>query len=434
MGLTRPRAQQIFDIDYKQATRVITITNIVLSGGAPAVVDGVSLVAKDRVLVTGQTTASQNGLYLVSVVGVGSDGTWVRTGDGNETGEIEAGMIIMVTEGITYHDTQWLLTTNNPIIIGTTTLVFAPNTGSGSSYSDANVATYLSSGNVITAIKTTSTISATGNMTGGNISATGNITGSYIIGNGSLLTNITGANITGIVANATYAFTANAATYANHANVADSANAVSGANVTGTVGLAQYVTQAAQANITSVGTLTSLSVTGNVTAGNISVGTRTITGGNIVNSNSNGVGNIGSSSTYFNTVFAKSTSAQYADLAEMYVADAEYPPGTVLEFGGSHEVTISNTPFSPLVIGVVSTNPAYLMNSNAQGKYTAAIALVGRVPTQVIGPVSKGAMMVSAGNGYAQASTAPAMGTVIGKAVESFAGESGVIEITIGRL
>jgi hypothetical protein len=118
----------------------------------------------------------------------------------------------------------------------------------------------------------------------------------------------------------------------------------------------------------------------------------------------------------------------------MYEADAAYAPGTVLEFGGDKEVTISNTPFSPLIVGVVSTNPAYLMNSTAQGKYMAAIALVGRVPTRVIGPVSKGAMMVSAGNGHARSAAAPSMGTVIGKAVEDFTGESGVIEITIGRL
>jgi hypothetical protein len=177
----------------------------------------------------------------------------------------------------------------------------------------------------------------------------------------------------------------------------------------------------------------------NTTAnGNITLnanGTGVITFNNpITNGQANGVGNIGNSTGYFNTVFAKATSAQYADLAEMYVADADYPPGTVLEFGGNHEVTISNTAASPLVAGVVSTNPAHLMNSTAQGEHVVAIALVGRVPTFVIGPVFKGAMMVSAGNGHAQASAKPAMGTVIGKAVEDFAGKSGIIEIAVGRL
>ena len=66
MALTRPRAAQIFNLDYKQATRVVTVTNITLAGGTPTVVDGVTLVANDRVLVTGQTTASQNGIYYVA--------------------------------------------------------------------------------------------------------------------------------------------------------------------------------------------------------------------------------------------------------------------------------------------------------------------------------------------------------------------------------
>jgi len=177
MGLTKPRASQIFDLDYKQATRVITVSNVTLTGGAPAVVDGVSLTAGDRVLVTGQSTGSENGLYTVSSVGVGSDGTWVRTSDGNDDGEIQAGMIVMVTEGATYADTQWKLTTNGTIDIGTTALVFAPNTSE--SYGNAEVATYLSSGTVSTNILTTAAISATGN-----------VTGTYILGDGSQLTNL----------------------------------------------------------------------------------------------------------------------------------------------------------------------------------------------------------------------------------------------------
>ena len=103
-------------------------------------------------------------------------------------------------------------------------------------------------------------------------------------------------------------------------------------------------------------------------------------------------------------------------------------------FGGSKEITVSDISHDTRVAGVVSTNPAHLMNSTAQGDHLTAIALVGRVPTLVIGPVFKGAMMVSAGNGHAQASATPAMGTVIGKAVEDFTGASGTIEIAVGRL
>jgi hypothetical protein len=221
-------------------------------------------------------------------------------------------------------------------------------------------------------------------------------------------------------------------------------------NVTGT-NLYGTLQTAAQLNVTSLGALSSLTVTGNasvgnlttggtisatsnITGGNLSVGTGTITVGNIVNSNANGVGNIGSSTTYFNTVFAKATSAQYADLAELYAADANYAPGTVLDFGGANEVTLSSMASSARVAGVVSTNPAHLMNGMIQDKITAPVALQGRVPTSVTGSVRKGDMMVSAGNGFAQACSAPSIGTVIGKALEDFDGVSGTIEIVVGRL
>jgi hypothetical protein len=89
MALTKPRAYQIFNLDYKQAVRVLTDSNISLTGGAPSTVDGVNLVADNRVLVKGQNTASQNGIYIVDVVGTGSNGTWIRAVDANQTGEIQ---------------------------------------------------------------------------------------------------------------------------------------------------------------------------------------------------------------------------------------------------------------------------------------------------------------------------------------------------------
>ena len=159
----------------------------------------------------------------------------------------------------------------------------------------------------------------------------------------------------------------------------------------------------------------------------------TITGGNIVNSNANGVGNIGTSSGYFNTIFAKATSAQYADLAEKYVADAEYAPGTVLAFGGDAEVTLSTEAGSTRVAGVVSTNPSYIMNAGLEAEHVAMVALQGRVPCQVVGPVAKGDLMVAAGNGSAKADNAARAGTIIGKALENFDGAEGTIEVVIGR-
>jgi hypothetical protein len=154
----------------------------------------------------------------------------------------------------------------------------------------------------------------------------------------------------------------------------------------------------------------------------------------IVNGAANAVGNIGSSTTYFNNIFAQATTALYADLAEVYEGDTDYTPGTVVSFGGTKEVTVSATEGDPTVAGVISANPSYLMNNGLTADHRAIVALTGRVHTSVTGAVTKGAMMVSAGNGHARASAAPAMGTVIGKALENFDGESGIIEIVVGRM
>ena len=88
----------------------------------------------------------------------------------------------------------------------------------------------------------------------------------------------------------------------------------------------------------------------------------------------------------------RATEAEYADLAEIYSSDSDYEPGTVLMIGGEAEVTQTTEAFSPDVFGIVSTNPAYLMNSKAEG---VAVALEGRVPCKVIGHVRKGQRIVS---------------------------------------
>jgi hypothetical protein len=148
---------------------------------------------------------------------------------------------------------------------------------------------------------------------------------------------------------------------------------------------------------------TTLAVTGNVTGGNLSVTTGSVTLGSIVNAAGNGVGNIGSTSGYFNTVFAKATSAQYADVAERFASDTTYPAGTVVELGGIAEITVSLTELSENVFGVISTQAAYLMNSAAGTDEThPPIAMTGRVPVRVVGMVRKGDRLVSAGFGSAR--------------------------------
>jgi hypothetical protein len=171
----------------------------------------------------------------------------------------------------------------------------------------------------------------------------------------------------------------------------------------------------------------------NLTVSHSTPSTSTTTGALQVQGGAGIIGNLhvggNVNATYF---VGMSTSAQYADLAENYIADFKYAPGTIVEFGGAYEITQCNTDMSSAVAGVVSENPAYLMNSNQQGTHVVAVALQGRVKTQVIGPIRKGNMLVSAGNGLARAELRPEMGTVLGKALEDFNDTQGIIEIVVG--
>jgi hypothetical protein len=141
----------------------------------------------------------------------------------------------------------------------------------------------------------------------------------------------------------------------------------------------------------------------------------------------------GSSDIYANLFRGTATTARYADLAENYLGDVKYEAGTVVMFGGFAEVTLGEDG-TRRVAGVVSTNPAHLMNEGLQGETVVALALQGRVPCKVKGKIRKGDMLVAAGNGYARAEEDPKFGQVIGKALEDFDGDSGVIEVVVGRM
>ena len=131
------------------------------------------------------------------------------------------------------------------------------------------------------------------------------------------------------------------------------------------------------------------------------------------------------------------TSAQYADLAEKYTSDQQYEPGTVVELGGEQEVTQTTRPTSCTIAGIVSTNPAFLMNKDLENSVD--VALIGRVPCKVVGPVRKGEFLVSSRTpGHAEAHKdlhGPPAGSAIGKAIESKDTEGpGVIEVLVGRM
>jgi hypothetical protein len=110
-------------LDVKGSVRVATTANITLSG--LQTIDGVSVVAGDRVLVKNQTTASANGIYVVA------SGAWTRSTDADASAEVTGGMFVFVTEGSTYADTGWVLATNDTITLGTTSLSFVQFSGAG---------------------------------------------------------------------------------------------------------------------------------------------------------------------------------------------------------------------------------------------------------------------------------------------------------------
>jgi len=138
---------------------------------------------------------------------------------------------------------------------------------------------------------------------------------------------------------------------------------------------------------------------------------------------------------YATTFYGTATEAYYADLAENYLADDVYDPGTVLIFGGESELTTTTVKGDHRVAGVVSTNPAHLMNSAIEGMNITALALQGRVPCKVIGIVTKGDMLVaSAIPGYAIVNNTPNVGTIIGKAVSNKSSqERGIVEVVVGK-
>jgi hypothetical protein len=126
----------------------------------------------------------------------------------------------------------------------------------------------------------------------------------------------------------------------------------------------------------------------------------------------------GSADIFANVFRGVATSARYADLAEKYLADADYTPGTVVVFGGNAEITVTEKFADTRVAGVISTNPAYIMNEASPGP---AVALRGKVPVKIVGKVNKGDLLVTSNvPGFAQVALANfSPNAVFAKSLES---------------
>ena len=182
------------------------------------------------------------------------------------------------------------------------------------------------------------------------------------------------------------------------------------------------------------GQLTANTATINAGTGNSAVLTGNVwLSGNILPFGANATYNLGSTTQWWNTFYGVSTQAKYADLAENYVSDAEYEPGTVVVFGGTAEITTTTQDHDPRIAGIISTNPAYLMNAAVAGL---PVALQGRAPCLVLGPVNKGDLLTSCNlAGVAQKLDKSKFehGCIIGKSLENIgSSEVKLIEIVVG--
>ena len=207
--------------------------------------------------------------------------------------------------------------------------------------------------------------------------------------------------------------------------------------ITGTSSYTGAATFSSTIGVTGAATLSStLGVTGATTLAALTATSITIPA--ITKNGTSNSGDIGQSNNVFNTVYATtfngvSTTAKYADLAENYTSDNLYPAGTVVIFGTDAEVTISTQENDIKVAGVISTNPAHLMNGDTPG---VPVALTGRVPCRVTGDVRRGDLMVTSSiPGTAKSNNNPPIGAVIGKALGNHTGSDiGIIEVVVGRV
>jgi cytoskeletal protein CcmA (bactofilin family) len=313
-------------------------------------------------------TATQNNITSASAletVGTITAGTWSST-----FGNVSGANLTVLTAGNLIGTISSTVLGNSTVYIGTTAIALnrssaiqsltGVNIDGGAGYVAASSLT----GSALPTAVVSSNLQSVGTL--GSLAVAGNIrTNGTLIANGAVASTSTATGAlqvtggVGITGNINAAGSITAPTFVG--------------NVTGNL------TQAAQTAITSVGTLTGLTVSGAILA------------------SAHNTINIGAVGTTFATVFATtfsgvSTTARYADLAENYLSDSEYEAGTVVVFGGDKEITTTKLFADTAVAGVISTNPAYLMNDSLDGQ---PVALRGRVPVKVQGFTRKGDLLVT---------------------------------------
>jgi hypothetical protein len=374
-------------------------------------------------------TANNNSSFVVSNIGA------------NVTGDLAVSGNLYINGTTTTVNATAITTNDLTMALANNAITAAASNGAGMIFGVGANLNYQSTPN---ALVTNVGFTATNTITGGNLNTAGtlNVTGNANVGN-------LGSN--GIVVSANNAGTGVLVSITDSNSVASSNKALSVSAGSNNLFVVPNATSGAYNPFVNVNdVLLSFNGPAGSGSGNLTIApwatasgglkfsvvsnvTTIITSSNIIPS-ANATLNLGSATNYFNVLYGKSTSAQYADLAENYLADADYEPGTVLDFGGAYDVKISSVDGSRRVAGVVSTNPAYVMDSTLAGDHVITLALTGKVPVKIEGIVRKGDMMVSAGNGRARAETNPILGSVIGKAMENAEADADTAMIVVGRL
>jgi hypothetical protein len=312
---------------------------------------------------TGANIAGYANITATANVGnLNSAGTLTVTGNAN-TGNLGTGTVIATIANLT--------TINSGLLKNGTSNVTVNSNGNVNISVGGNVLTITSTGANVAGTANITGNANVGNLgTGGAISATGNVSGG----------NLTTAGVLSVTGNA------------------NTGNLGTGTVIATTANLTTINSPIHQNGNSSVAITANANVTINVTTAN----SYTFSTGSIL-PNGNGTQNLGGTSNYFGILYGKASTAAYADLAEKYRSDEDYEPGTVLQIGGEHEVTLCDSPRSDRVFGCVSTDPAYLMNDKEGDGIWIPVVLTGRAPIRVLGIVSKGDRLVSAGNGAAMA-------------------------------
>ena len=372
---------------------------------------------------TGNVVITSGGAATATVTSTGANIAGTVSASGNVTGgNILTGGIVSAAGNVTGLNFIGNLLTSGLVSV-------AGNITGGNLLTSGlvSVAGNITGGNINTA----GLVTATGNVRGGNVISLAAISGVSIVASGNVDSgNLRSAGLISVAGNVTSA-----------ANVAGQFFIGNGSQLTGLslgVSVTKFVNGTTEGNVGVTNGNINFNVGGVsnvVVIDTTTVYANVVSVASIAKTGTNAVGNIGSSSNYFNQVFAQATTALYADVAERFASDELLEPGTVVELGGVNEITRSLTALSENVFGVISTRPAYTMNGGAGEDDThPKVAMTGRVPVKVTGYIRKGDRLVAAGDGIARAAQ-PGEATafnVIGRSlVDKTTPESGTIEAIV---